>query len=304
MRQIGTISSNEDASRFGAFLLTLGIDNKVEESANVWAVWVENDDHLDRARMELEKFQTAPGEAHYDQALHAAGSLQAEKQKLEQRRRENFVDVRTQPSRARQWNVPITMLLFGISLMVGLLTQEWTMPRPLAEESPLVNRLRIEPLIPPGYYLLGLPAVRHGEVWRLITPIFLHFGLLHIIFNMLWLLDLGGLIESRKGPIFFAILVLVTAIISNLAQYYQSDPSFGGMSGVVYGLFGYAWIKGRFDPASGIGVRQETAGMMLVWLVLCMTGLLGNIANTAHVVGLIVGVGVAYAPHALRRARR
>src|SRR3954447_22551693 len=44
-----------------------------------------------------------------------------------------------------------------------------------------------------------LPEVCHGEVWRLLTPIFLHFDLLHICFNLLWIKDLGSLVERLSG---------------------------------------------------------------------------------------------------------
>ena len=81
---------------------------------------------------------------------------------------------------------------------------------------------------------------------------------------------------------------------SNVAQFYHHGPVFGGMSGVVYGLLGYVWLRGKFDPASGLFVHSSTVTMMLIWLVACYVGLLGNIANTAHLVGLLMGAAWGY----------
>ena len=95
-----------------------------------------------------------------------------------------------------------------------------------------------------------LPEVAHGEVWRLITPIFLHFHFLHIFFNMMWLFDLGSMVEARESTWKLLLLVLFIGVISNLGSDYAKGPAFGGMSGVIYGLLGYVWMKGKFDPAS------------------------------------------------------
>ena len=51
-----------------------------------------------------------------------------------------------------------------------------------------------------------LPEVFSGEVWRLFTPIFIHFGLIHILFNMIWLFQLGSMIEGRQGSLLLAAL--------------------------------------------------------------------------------------------------
>ena len=99
-------------------------------------------------------------------------------------------------------------------------------------------------------------------------------------------------------------LVLVCAVISNLTQYLYKGASFGGMSGVVYGLFGYVWVKGRFQPHLGLGISPESSGIMIGWLFLCMTGLVGPIANAAHVAGLIVGAATAYGSYGYKRLTR
>ena len=149
-----------------------------------------------------------------------------------------------------------------------------------------------------------LPEVRHGQVWRLITPIFLHFSVLHLLFNLLWLFDFGRMIELQRGTWLMLGLVLATAACSNLAQYFWSGPYFGGMSGVVYALFGYIWIKQRYQSQLGLGVNQETTLIMIGWLLICMIGVLGDVANAAHVVGLIAGAVIAYAPIGWRRLAR
>ena len=137
-----------------------------------------------------------------------------------------------------------------------------------------------------------MTEVRSGQVWRLITPIFIHFGILHLLFNMLWLKDLGFMVEQRKGTWRLAVLVLVLAELSNLAEYLATNHfRFGGMSGVVYGLLGYVYMKGRFDPASGLFLHQTVMIMMMIWFFLCLFNFIPNVANTAHAVGLSIGAG-------------
>jgi GlpG protein len=145
-----------------------------------------------------------------------------------------------------------------------------------------------------------LAEVRTGQIWRLITPIFIHYGPLHLLFNMLWLSDLGSMIEKRQGPVKLALLVVVLAIVSNLGQYWVDGPFFGGMSGVVYGLFGYIWLRGQCDPASSLTLSPTTVWMMLAWYFLCLFGFVGHVANSAHTVGLVVGVLWGAAPMARR----
>jgi len=107
---------------------------------------------------------------------------------------------------------------------------------------------------------------------------------------MCWLFSLGGQIENKKGGKFFLTLVLIIAVVSNLIQFIFEGFSFGGMSGVVYGLFGYVFIKSKLDPGDGFGIDQANELIMLGFFVVCWLGWLGNIANWAHTGGLIVGL--------------
>lgn len=307
MRQIGTIDNQGDAIRFGDYLLALGVKNTVEETpSGGWAVWVEDDDQLARGEAELDTFRANPADARYDEAGDKAQAARAQEQRSAQRRRKQFVDVRTGWMQPRQWNVPLTLTLIALSLVVGVYSRVWE-SRIGPDEPAIINWLRIAPVTFTGQYVTwdDLSAIKHGQVWRLITPILLHGGILHLLFNMFWLRDLGAIIESRRGTLFMAVLVIVAAVLSNLAQYKAShSPLFLGMSGVVYALFGYAWLKGRFDPGSGIVLHPQTVTIMLVWLVICMTGIVGPIANYAHVAGLLVGLAFAAVPYWARRMMR
>ncbi len=133
------------------------------------------------------------------------------------------------------------------------------------------------------------------EYWRLITPAFLHFGWLHIVFNSLWLWELGNRVERVLGHVHLLGLFLAVAIVSNGSQYLFGGPAiFGGMSGVVYGLLGFSWVGARLQPRWHFQPNRAIMALMLGWLLLCMAGVIevlgfGAIANAAHVGGLLAG---------------
>lgn len=142
-----------------------------------------------------------------------------------------------------------------------------------------------------------------GQYWRLITPVFLHFGWLHIVFNSLWLWELGRSIEQVMGHLNMFMLFLVIAVVSNTSQFaFGGAGLFGGMSGVVYGLLGFSWVAPQLQPAWRIRPSKGIMLFMIGWLVVCMSGLVevlgfGAIANAAHLGGLISGgvVGAIFA---------
>lgn len=175
---------------------------------------------------------------------------------------------------------PLTVALIAISILVGL----WS---GLGKDEAVLERLYIT-LNDSGTH--QLPEVLHGEVWRLITPIFIHYGIMHIAFNLFTLFDLGTAIEKRLSTKFLLTFVLVCGVGSNYAQFWFGGPYFGGMSGVVYGLLGFVWIWSTFSPRAGFRLHKQTVLMMLIWFVACWVGFLGPIANYAHTAGLLIGM--------------
>lgn len=133
------------------------------------------------------------------------------------------------------------------------------------------------------------------QYWRLVTPVFLHFGWLHIVFNGLWLWDLGGRVEQVLGHFNMFMLFLVIAVVSNVSQFAFSGATlFGGMSGVVYGLLGFSWVAPHLQPRWLIQPPKSIMILMVGWLLACIAGVVevlgfGAIANAAHVGGLLGG---------------
>ncbi|KAB2840808.1 rhomboid family intramembrane serine protease [bacterium] len=296
MRMIGNIDRKNAAQRFSDYLLVNGIPNQVEEEAGGgFSLWVHDDRHLPSAERLFAEFQRDPDAETYRGRGASAGAIRAREERLA--KKSPVIDVRTHWHRLDTSIGPVTGVLILLSVGITLLA--------MADRSnELLDYFFITRYDVVGPYLEwsgGLPEVRHGQIWRLVTPIFIHSGVLHIVFNMLWLKDLGSELERRQGSLYFSILVLAVAILSNLGQYLLAGPNFGGMSGVVYGLLGYCWIRGRYDPSSGLSLNQGVVTMMIIWFVLCWTGLIGNVANWAHTFGLVAGMAWGFAAAKLRR---
>ncbi len=293
LRQIGTLPRNLDSQIFGDHLLALGMKARFDEQPDGWLVWIYNEDQLAGARAELEAYVRQPDDPRFGEGARTAEEVRRNEAKLEKVYRKNFREVTDLWAGLQLRRRPLTMALVIVSVVVFLLQQ-------LSLGSVVVSSLMFTTAhLDPGRGWLsnGLDPILAGEVWRLVTPIFLHFSIMHILFNIWAVIVEGTMIESCRGTFRLAVLVLVAAVLSNLGQHFytaQADPGkfhlFGGLSGVVYALFGYLWMKGQYEPEQGMILHPNTITTMLFWLVLCMTGWVGSIANAAHVVGLVVGV--------------
>lgn len=184
---------------------------------------------------------------------------------------------------------PVTVLLLGISLAVALYSGFGAQLEP------------VRGLFITEYIGVGLPEIASGQVWRLITPIFLHFAWFHLLFNGIWMWQLGSLIEQRLSPWDLVVLVLVIGMGSNIAQFLSTGPAFGGLSGVVYGLLGYFWVQGRCNPRFGLVLNNVVVYIMLGWFALCWIGVIPNVANWAHTAGLMLGMAAAWVSYQFGR---
>jgi GlpG protein len=290
MRRIARLA-RPPAERLADLLAAEGIRHQLdEEPEGDVSVWVHDEAEVPRAKGLFADF-TADPERASSPAIRAA----AERARRESRAESRDVEVVRPAVATRSGIGPLTLALIVASIAVTIATRMGTDMRGW--------RWLAMTNIAEGGYHLGLPEIRHGQVWRLFTPMFVHLGPLHILFNMIWLRDLGTVIERTRGTLFTLGLVLAIAAGSNLAQYVASGPLFGGMSGVVYGLLGYIWITSRLEPFTRLWLSQQTVIWMLGWLVLCFTGLMGPVANWAHLAGLVLGMAIA-AAHAWWNGRR
>lgn len=310
MRQAGTLPPDADAERFADYLLTLGIKTRIDAGEKGRIVWIKDEQNLEQGREELSAFLKNPADPRYRIAEDGARAIRKELEAKEQEYRKNLMDVRRRWAQPITGRAPFTMTLIGLSIAVALLSLVSGGRIHPSEFLQITSFERWQLEHDGGATLMNLlPEVLHGQVWRLVTPILLHFGALHILFNMLMLQNMGTLIETREGTGRFLLLVLLSAVVSNLAQFFFSNlfnleflmsplatgilqnPNFGGMSGVNYALFGYLLVRSRGGRA-GFMIHPNSVFMMVGWMILCMTGAMGNVANTAHVIGLAVGLAV------------
>jgi len=78
---------------------------------------------------------------------------------------------------------------------------------------------------------------------------------------------------------------------------WHENARFGGLSGVIYGVFAYSWMKGRYEPRLGLSVDPGTVTLMLAWFVLCLSGATHpSVANGAHTGGLLAGLVLGRMP--------
>ncbi len=247
------------------YLATLGIPCELTQSELGVSVWLADERRLAQAQQEIKRFLSEPNHPRYMEASWQSGHADA---------RIDYSKGMTDPVTDFLHQAgPLTLVVIIACLAIYALD---------AIGLPIFDELAFHPT---------LAQFTDWQAWRYVTPAFIHFSVLHLVFNLLWWWYLGGQIEQRLGSGKLFILLIVGAALPNIAEFFVSGPRFGGLSGVVYALLGYSWLRTRLQPDCGLAMPPALMGFMLVWLVLGFLDMLGTpTANMAHLVGLLVGL--------------
>ena len=298
MRQIGTLATEQSADRFVDYLTTLDISAMTEEDDEQYSIWIRDESKVAQARDEFARYQSEPDAATYENVRQAAEAIRQERLEKQVQARKNIVPMRGHWNRPMTRKAPLTMMMIGACVLAAIFSGEFGTsdggPTDVDSWLMFANPARINYRAPTENVFV---SIQEGELWRLATPIFLHGGMLHLLFNMLWLYQLGGHIEPKLGSGRMTSLVVAIAVLSNVLQAVMQGALFVGMSGVVYGLLGFIWTKMQREPDSGFFIAPQTMMFMMIWLVVCFSPTLsGVVANWAHFGGLAAGSALATLP--------
>ena len=277
MYRVKQLDTGVNLAGFSKWLTGQGVAHRITEENGQQVLWLEHAHHAEPVLEALERFLAEPElRKAVDQQQHSPV----------------FVRGRWQPSPKH------APLVLGAIVVAVLMVWVTSMGRNELAASLMV--------VDPRYYdwttLAGRidalsSTLASGQVWRLLTPDFLHFSWTHIIFNAVMLWFLGSQIEWFDGRGRLIALFLATSIFSNGLQYLVSGPLFGGLSGVVYGILGYCWLSQRKQPRFQFPPALVT--FAVVWMVIGFTPFtemlgLGRMANEAHLGGFVSGVALAF----------
>jgi rhomboid protease GluP len=179
----------------------------------------------------------------------------------------------------RTWATYFLLGLIGVVFLGQLASEQLLGSDLLAALGAKVNRLIVA-----------------GEYWRLVTPIFLHGGLLHFLFNMYALYNLGREVEAFMGTARFVLLFFYAGVAGTVfSLLFTPNPSLGA-SGAIFGLIGAQGVflyrnRKLFGERGRRGLQQ----IIMIALINLAIGLQGNIDNWAHLGGLLGGLALGWA---------
>ena len=259
------------------YLTELGIHCELTlDDAQQASIWLVDETRSSEAEQEIKRFIAEPLHPRYQAAAWRHGDTHVQFARSSQPSMFNNLLQRTGP--INMLVLLSCLLIYGLQAMGAPLYAMLAFPSHLSQ-------------------LIG------PDIWRGFTPALLHFSLMHLVFNLFWWWYLASMIEAVLGRGKLIVLLLVAALIPNILQFLVSGPHFGGLSGVVYALLAYVWLFGKLNPGRGIGLPDGMAVFMVVWLILGFAGVLGPVANLAHLGGGLIGLLQAWLDRGKGEAR-
>jgi rhomboid protease GluP len=157
------------------------------------------------------------------------------------------------------------------------------------------------------------PLTLNGQWWRLVTSMFVHFGIIHIALNMWCLWNLGCAAEALMGRFSYLLAYFVSGIFSSIASVYWHPMAAGaGASGAIFGLAGVlvSFVYLKKTPAN-LSINKNMLGSLgtFIFYNLVFGAAIPGISNAAHVGGLVMGLAIgavlpaASLPESSRRTR-
>ncbi|WMQ74187.1 MAG: Rhomboid protease GlpG [Sodalis sp.] len=269
MIRVAALSKARLALVFIDYMKTQGVDMELRQQGRYTELWLAQDEKLEQVEGALEAFLLEPQHPRYQIASWRTGSLHYRGVTGSGL----LTDLPALHQQAGPLTLGVTALCVLVFVLMTLLGDDWVMAT------------------------MAYPAgpAQYAQIWRCVSHAFLHFSLLHLMFNVAWWWYLAGLMERYRGVASLLILFLLSAIVSGVVQSHFSGSFFGGLSGVVYALIGYVWWHGEKNPGEPLSMPRGVIVFALLCLITGHFNILGiAIANAAHVAGLVTGLLMAF----------
>lgn len=174
---------------------------------------------------------------------------------------------------------PTVSILIALNLVVYIITM-----MPIIGDTVFYTGMSVN-------YLIG-----DGEWWRLITSLFLHGGMMHLLFNMFALFLFGPELEKIAGKMRFLTIYFLAGIFGNVATYVSQEGMYAsvGASGAIYGIFGAFAALVYYTRRTMPQLKQVILPLIIISVI--MTFITPNINAAGHLGGLATGflLGLSY----------
>ena len=281
LRKLVVIEDREQLIRFYWYLRSQDIDAWIDtEDQTNSTIWLCDEGKRSSAIELYDEFKQAPSDPKYESLARKSKksfeNLQKEQSRRKQAHKETFLSIVL-----ADYSCTFSCLL---ACVIVFLFQA-------IDPQSIIFQYLAYSTDPNSLFIKNFSEISRGQIWRLVTPIFMHGDFIHLLFNLYWFFQFGKVIEENFSSKRLFFLILFVASVSNTAFYLISGPHFLGISGVNYGLLTYLWSMNELDSKSRGLIDTQTVFIFVVFycigLVLTLIGM--GVANSIHGVGALMG---------------